>query len=93
MTELKAQLARATGVATPTEEHMLKKVYGNGKTEKAANGVARDEDVPFTKPSKEHVDAQTIADILVGATRFEVHCMICIGPGQILSIGWKGIDM
>ena len=53
----------------------------------------RDVDISTQSPTKEFVDTQTTHDILAGATWFEVHSMLGVVPGQILSIGWEGVDL
>ena len=82
LAEAKLQLAQVTGQVAPTEEEILGLVLGtDGKKDAATNDV-RDKDVPYTKPSKEFVDTQTVEHIPGGATRFDVHCMIGIVLGQ-----------
>ena len=53
----------------------------------------RDQDVPYQKPGREWVDTQSTTEIKAGDIRFEVHCMTGVVPGQVLSIGWEGIDL
>ena len=70
-----------------TTDGALKEIIGEKATPKAS-ADPRDADVPTIVPGKEHVNTQCTHDILPGCQYFEVHSMIGVVVGQILSIGW-----
>ena len=85
--EMKTMLSEATGgkeKVTPSE--IIKDII-NEQSPPQASSNPKDADVPLTDPSKEYVETQCTHDIPAGCSYFEVHSMIGIVVGQILSIG------
>ena len=89
---MKEVIAMGSGRSNAPEPTAASASDSGAATGSAAEDI-RDQDVPFLKPGRERVDIQTITATEVGDTKFEVHCMIGVVPGQVLSIGREGSDL
>lgn len=88
-----AHMAPLTGCEGPTTEQILSKLHPPTVEPDIDPNHPVNIDIPYTKPGPQHVDTLCMHYVPMGSTRFEVHNMEGIVPGQCLSIEYEGIDM